>query len=704
MNVTIPSISTPMKQMENEKQSVLPLECLELHGSNVNHSVFTELCYWSMYSSQECQLKSLVITGADFDCQGNDPLLWLSMCSPLRRSLKRLVIKNCRNLQIIDFCNWALFFGTARLQCIIIQNSGLGCNDFAYLCQVLCANQNPIKNLKALDLRVGKYKTTLPDLNQKRYIDASFVSIIRCLSKLSNLEELKLDCVNNEQKLQLYKEWKAIKGSNKCFLKSDELSTFLHLSVHPKQNPPSLLSHQSTCPIDMEEEMQDVVEFEQFPSTSIFDSMINLEPKRSTQRQTKFSIVCGDQFIRRQTHKTHRKKPVLVIKKKTTIQPKIVTRQQPNPQSTVEKLWSRYKPPRVHQLTKKHQSQSRRCNRGSLMQQQSIEHYFPVHETQHPPKTKQRSKVKVLRFKDPYPNRGHPLLSSNHPRYFSDDELSDSSDDYDLDEERQFGPPPGGRTVVMEGAEMSPDLMGYIPDGFIRPDDEMVYTTSASDGEIERDLKTFKNRREIVLSESSVNSESHSEEELVQEQTQDAEVAEIEELMVLQNAPRSLKDPLDELQKELLELQPFYYDKQRERYKPGKMFSDEAPNGAGKSGFVLRSGKQLNQEDDRSVEADFNNIQSHDNLEPANEDEPASSMGLIVMDSEPVLHQTDTDPDVGNLNELSMRDRKRPSRETLQLQPWSWDRNYEKCPPNEHMYLASNKKRRGRKKFTKVMI
>eukprot|EP00803_Ostreobium_quekettii_P008413 evm.model.scf_1028.1 EVM.evm.TU.scf_1028.1 scf_1028:2137-7602(+) len=54
--------------------------------------------------------------------------------------------------------------------------------------------------------------------------------------------------------------------------------------------------------------------------------------------------------------------------------------------------------------------------------------------------------------------------------------------------EKQFGPPPGGRVFVAKGdSPGSSDLKGYVSDGFVRPDAELVYTTSADDLDVQKD-------------------------------------------------------------------------------------------------------------------------------------------------------------------------------------------------------------------------
>lgn len=46
------------------------------------------------------------------------------------------------------------------------------------------------------------------------------------------------------------------------------------------------------------------------------------------------------------------------------------------------------------------------------------------------------------------------------------------------------------------------DLQGYFSDGFIRPDEELVYTTSASDGSVENDLDNLRNPIPMMRSRS----------------------------------------------------------------------------------------------------------------------------------------------------------------------------------------------------------
>lgn len=46
------------------------------------------------------------------------------------------------------------------------------------------------------------------------------------------------------------------------------------------------------------------------------------------------------------------------------------------------------------------------------------------------------------------------------------------------------------------------DLQGYFSDGFIRPDEEIVYTTSASDGSVENDIDNLRNPIPVLRQDS----------------------------------------------------------------------------------------------------------------------------------------------------------------------------------------------------------
>jgi len=94
-------------------------------------------------------------------------------------------------------------FYSTLIVCLTTSVLGFDCNDINYLCQVLCANETSSLNLKKLDLRVGMHKLSV-ERSRARYSDLNFVHIKRCISKLTNLESIKLDCLNTDQKLQLY--------------------------------------------------------------------------------------------------------------------------------------------------------------------------------------------------------------------------------------------------------------------------------------------------------------------------------------------------------------------------------------------------------------------------------------------------------------------------------------------------------------------
>ena len=221
-------------------------------------------------------------------------------------------------------------------------------------------------------------------------------------------------------------------------------------------------------------------------------------------------------------------------------------------------------------------------------------------------------------------------------RFVCEDVLDRDDDDLDLENEKLYGPPPGGRTVELQGMEkdagtvpsrldrdrlcgFASDLMGYFSDGFIRPDDELVYTTSASDEvhsdswvskmtaflvqEIEQDLEVLcrRGRRMITLAPS--NSESSSPSEDGVGEVSEMHVAE-ETILVKCDGKVDRKDDdsgqrssrkqisLSALEKELKELEPFYYDRNRQKYKPGQFFELEAQSNH-TQGVTLRSGRHV---------------------------------------------------------------------------------------------------------------
>ena len=123
----------------------IPLQSLEIGGMGVTPSVIEELLFRCMELSQDCILRDLIITSVpewppkqgthetgrsacsrdhfhDVTCP--DVVSSLSLCGPLRRSLRRLVVVDCPSFQITCAYSWALFFGTTPLEHLTLHNTG----------------------------------------------------------------------------------------------------------------------------------------------------------------------------------------------------------------------------------------------------------------------------------------------------------------------------------------------------------------------------------------------------------------------------------------------------------------------------------------------------------------------------------------------------------------------------------------------------
>ena len=123
----------------------IPMQSLEIGGPGVTTAVVEELLFRCMELSQDCQLRDLVITYVPEwpTKQGTHPpggrtvegialvmgqcpdvVSCLSLCGPLRRSLRRLVVVNCPSFRITCEYAWALFFGTTPLEHLTLRNTG----------------------------------------------------------------------------------------------------------------------------------------------------------------------------------------------------------------------------------------------------------------------------------------------------------------------------------------------------------------------------------------------------------------------------------------------------------------------------------------------------------------------------------------------------------------------------------------------------
>jgi len=438
--------------------------------------------------------------------------------------------------------------------------------------------------------------------------------------------------------------------------------------------------------------MKEVVRFEQRSVVTHREASIDRIPSWKAHATVNFSNLCDHRKIQFRNQTTRQRKPILASSKTTLNPSQRAGVKEQGHKSILDKLWTRYKPPRTKPIqpfipprrSSVQQSQSHSLARQAKVQSLSLNNAQDLRKTKG-----KRKRSRYQRNKGPPPN-SKPSLVMDQFESLSDEETSASSEDDDLDEELSSSPPHGGRTVFMETNEGTPDLMGYTHDGFIRPDDEMVYTTSASEGEIERDLNALQKHREIVMLTSDSTIEEASDQESLGTPLPTS-LADHSSQPLNGDCPeqnsrdQDLRDSIDNLQKELMELQPFYYDKQREKFKPRKIFSDLAPAVAESSGVTLRNGKRLGIETpstavvplkDSTTFIDRFEMASGSNLVSckARRINKSTLAALYVRDVSRIDVETSAmDRDLNQPCPSNSKDRKHQNREALKLQPWSWD-------------------------------
>lgn len=151
--------------------------------------------------------------------------------------------------------------------------------------------------------------------------------------------------------------------------------------------------------------------------------------------------------------------------------------------------------------------------------------------------------------------------------------------------------------IVQDSFPVGSDLQGYFSDGFIRPDEEIVYTTSASDCSVEQDLENLRrpipmfscegsqpagdgfefqaggidSGDDIQLDEADYevqrasipqNDAGELQTDIFSQIGSDNDTSQIDQTVQPLPPSRSKKSKMDlELEKELASLQPFYYDR-----------------------------------------------------------------------------------------------------------------------------------------------
>ncbi|CAD7703571.1 unnamed protein product [Ostreobium quekettii] len=524
------------------KQLVEPLTSLDISDTGADNGTVRALCLGCWALSGRCALRDLCFSNCKLEGGSDDrnDCMWrIATCRPLCRTLERVFLTGNTQLNCSSKFVWSRLLGRARLSMMCLQDTGMSNCAIHGMCQALASSTEAHNSLRCL--RLGP----AADANNGHIDNAAFSNILHCIGQLAQLQVLDVKGLTAEQEEALLAEWKLLKPTD-VFVDRPQpgefrISTSKRCHCEVEDIPATVLAYGDvqTAYLGYKEKQPTIPRIagavkgkDRSPSP--------LQPGTPSEdkKRTPFRDIqpCTAAVAVRSDRNGSNANPVDDLRH-WDVQPSKSKGQDGTAEAATEK-----KAPQEYQLSDGELAARKAARRAAKkarrrerkrQQRESLIVVLPALKRSHAPNTPAKTEPAAAaqiqegvagegrqdcllqpfgleqKRQDaaPSPARGKGGVANKRPRQ----RLQRGPRPGDkrkgtrgvcirtkakapkprVLDEKLFGPPPGGRVFVAKrGSGRSigaSDLQGYVSDNFVRPDDELVYTTSADDLDVCKD-------------------------------------------------------------------------------------------------------------------------------------------------------------------------------------------------------------------------
>ncbi|GMH42740.1 hypothetical protein BSKO_10659 [Bryopsis sp. KO-2023] len=519
--------------------------CLDLSGQEVSNALIKDVCRSSFLLAQRCRLQDLVLANCGLETRDllDDPVRYLALCRPLKLSIRRLVLSGNEGFSSIHRPSWERIFREGKLKLLCLLRTGISNEGLETLISIILDPESTAKS-NLVVLRLG------PPSDSLQVGEQTFSKLKELVTESNWLDVLEVEGLSDEQVKSLTAIWRSKKGRNgrnSCI--GESLRLHLDQEEHDMEDfsidgvevkcvgstpwpvpRRAAVKRQRGSPAQKEKDPKPrgVPDYQTEPLSPRRKNVQNSRcagrprPVQQRYRPGPSRVAGGSRRNDRRENQPSRRQSLQQKKHKKNSQERDDMQQgfetdqgpydvehladltleesSPGSPASMDREAAPHSPPvssgavarRSHEYDSattdpEREQKERRCWKKGITSDSSSTDSEDDPVSAYPPRrranTTDREKKPRKRLIDIFHKES---ANDGGSRKREVRKRSEAVEPFDLETEKLYGAPLGGRVVMVEGKQSG--QRGYISDNFVRPDDELVYTTSASSEYIGRDL------------------------------------------------------------------------------------------------------------------------------------------------------------------------------------------------------------------------